>query len=264
MQFIVSSKNILSSWVCILSFSETGSSFIRKGFTDLYFSNTDWIEEIGVPIITFQEPVLEAGRERRVLFSNGLEVDFCFDSIQQFIESLHNEIIINIVHRGMKIILDKSGDITERINNIPVFSLAEPPTLTEYNELNNVFWFRAQWAARRLRRGELWVGKRSCDFTIKELLLKVIEWHSRAINNWNYDTWHRGSFLEEWASPVIIEKLKNVYAHYDENDAWNALTETVNLFRSLSLELADILGYDYPVTIDEFVSELINEIRYSD
>jgi len=52
-----------------------------------------------------------------------------------------------------------------------------------------------------------------------------------------------------------------VYAHYNEKDAWDALKETINLFRLLSSELAGLLNYQYPVRIDEFVTKLVNDIR---
>jgi aminoglycoside 6-adenylyltransferase len=99
---------------------------------------------------------------------------------------------------------------------------------------------------------------------MKELLLKLIEWHTHASNGWDYDTWHRGSFLEEWASPRIIESLQNVYAHYNENDAWDALNETINLFRTLSSEFAGLLDYQYPADIDNCITKLINSIRIAD
>jgi len=149
---------------------------------DLYLSATGWIEKIEKPLITFQQGVLDSGRERKVLFTNGLDVDFAFDTPEQFQKSLQDTTILDIIRRGINIILDKDGEITQAINNLPQFSFPKPPTQAEFHELIHIFWYRAQWAAKRLRRGELWVGKRSCDTTMKELLITIIEWHTRASN----------------------------------------------------------------------------------
>jgi predicted nucleotidyltransferase len=43
--------------------------------------DSGWLDELGVPLATFVEPTLLGQRERRVLFGDGLDVDFTVLSI---------------------------------------------------------------------------------------------------------------------------------------------------------------------------------------
>ena len=56
----------------------------------------------------------------------------------------------------------------------------------------------------------------------------------------------RGRFLEEWADVRAVESLPVIFAHYDEEDIWRALMATMDLFRWLAVESAELLGYSYP------------------
>ena len=76
-------------------------------------------------------------------------------------------------------------------------------------------------------------------------------------NGWNYDTWFRGRFLEEWAHPQAVKELHGAFAHYDEEDAKAALLATMDLFRWIAVETAEKLGYPYPAKADEHVTKWI-------
>jgi len=89
---------------------------------------------------------------------------------------------------------------------------------------------------------------------MKRLLLNMMEWHARTTHGWNFDTWHRGRFLEEWANPQALEELHNVFAHYDEDDIARALFATMDLFHWLAIQTAERLSYPYPYTVDEHVT----------
>jgi aminoglycoside 6-adenylyltransferase len=66
----------------------------------------------------------------------------------------------------------------------------------------------------------------------------MTEWHARATNCWDYDTWHGGRFLEQWADPRIVARLRDTFAHYDEDDVWRTLLAMMNLFRWVAGETA--------------------------
>ena len=77
----------------------------------------------------------------------------------------------------------------------------------------------------------------------------------------------RGRFLEEWADARAVGSLPVVFAHYDEEDVWRALRATMELFRWLAVETADLLGYSYPSFGEEraatFVQRLFLERTHS-
>jgi aminoglycoside 6-adenylyltransferase len=248
-----------------------------------YLSETKWLEAIGNPWITFVESRGDE-RERRVIFEDGLDVDFALLSrrkirlltrllrVQKQFPSLLHRLLprtaaqqvtqgiaafSDIARRGTRVLLDKDGIVEHLLRVNPEISLAHPPTQAEFLDFINDFWYHAVWTAKKLRRGELWTAKGCSDSYMKWQLLQMIEWHACATNGWGYDTWHGGRFLEQWADERIVNHLQGVFAHYIENDLWRGLSATMDLFRWVAVETAAQLKYPYPTSADEHATELV-------
>jgi aminoglycoside 6-adenylyltransferase len=125
-------------------------------------------------------------------------------------------------------------------------------------EAINFFWYLAIYIAKKLLRGALW-KVHVWDARIKEYILKMLEWHARALNGWEYDTWYNGHFLDEWADPYAVKELEKAFAHYDKDDCRRALLATMDLFRRLTKETAQQLNYPYPQTTDDNISGWIKK-----
>jgi aminoglycoside 6-adenylyltransferase len=242
--------------------------------TEQILSKNKWIETIGDPIITFVEPMPhEEDMERRVLFKGGFDVDFAVFPLEK-VQMLHQSVIQktldsetatelnNVFGRGIRVIVDKDN-ITELLEQT-IEILGEPcPSLPSCQQfLNTVhdFWYHTVWTAKHLRRGELWWAHSCCDVHLKILLRHMIEWHAQIQGR---DTWFRGRYLEKWADTRVIKSLKNAFAHYDEEDIWRALFVTMDLFRWLAKETAELLQYEYPVHGDQYATKLL-ETLFSD
>lgn len=208
--------------------------------------------------------------ERRILFEDGLDVDFAFMSydIDEYLtiqkEGLTPDLLNEIaetLHRGMRFILDKDGlfsEIFEKYKNLKP-TPSNHPSENDIVELINYFWFHTIWTAKHLLRGELLWTKSSVDRLMKDQILKMAEWHAKAKHGQSYDTWFRGRYFEKWADPRIISELENCYAKYEKLDIQRALLETMNLFRWLALETMKLLDYEYPHSIDNYCSEWVEK-----
>ena len=86
-----------------------------------------------------------------------------------------------------------------------------------------------------------------------------MECHAHVENGLEYDTWHNGRFLEEWAADWIVKKLAGCFAQYEELDIKRALLNTMDLFRRVAVETADRLFYTYPKEADEYASAWVNQ-----
>ncbi len=229
-----------------------------------YLISADWLMDIGNFWITFVEPTATGGEmERRVLFKDGLDVDFSivpYARIEQMIQDGFPTEVVEGFRRGMRVLLDRDG-LAGRLNPTDT-EPASPrsPTPAEFLQEINDFWYHAVWTAKKLRRGELWTAKSCCDGYMKRLLLKAMEYQARAVNGWHYDTWHNGRFLERWADPRALEGLRRAFAHYDEDDIWRALLATMDLFRWLTMETAERMSYPYPALADERATELVRTL----
>ena len=228
---------------------------------DRYISTADWVENIGTPWLTFIEPTADGrGLERRVLFEGGLDVDFAVmpaAMIEQMAAHGVPPDVADVLRRGMRLLLDKDGVFGQLSLSSAEQQLPQPPTEAEFLEAVNDFWYHAVWTAKHLRRGELWWAKSGCDNSLKRLLLTMMEWHARATQGRQHDTWMRGRFLEKWVDPRVLPELRRAFAHYNEADVWQALFATMGLFRWLAVETADQSGCTYPAFAAERATELV-------
>jgi aminoglycoside 6-adenylyltransferase len=229
-----------------------------------YLANTDWLAEIGTAWLTFLEGNIAGGKERRVLFEGGLDVDFSVFSPQQFQQAVRDiPSVLDVVCRGVRVLVDKDGiaaDLPPVVGEKPIPPV---PPESDFLAIVNEFWYRAVWTAKKLRRGELYVAKGYCDVSMKRLLREMIERHARATYGWEHDTWHDGRFLEQWADPRAVADLHDAYAHYDADDLRRALWATMELFRWLATETAPRLGYSYPTAADEYATEWVRSSLHS-
>jgi len=234
----------------------------------LLIESEDWVSHFGTPVITFLEPTGSGGWERRVLYNNGLDVDFSVDPYEELLQTEKRGIteeftreIANVFQRGYRIIIDKEKILTKVLQKFKTakYPALGQPTEHEFCERVKDFWYHAVWTAKRLRRQELWEAKGGLDSYMKyRCLLPMIEWHTRVKQGADYDTWFRGRFLEHWADPRIVTGLRDVFAHYDENDMWHALASSMNLFRIIAFDVAEQLGYTYPKEADKFASRWVD------
>jgi len=165
-----------------------------------------------------------------------------------------------VLGRGMRILVDKDGTLA-RLQTPPRRPPRHPPSEEDFLALVERFWHGPIWIAKHLRRGELWRVKTLAEAPGHLSLLQMLEWHACARNGWEYDTWDRGRFLEEWADPRAVVALREVFGRYDADDTWRALFASMGLFRWLAMETATSLGYRYPVELDRRVTDWVTGFR---
>ena len=247
-----------------------------------YLSKTDWLEDIAPTWVTYPDP---SGVVHHVLFEGGLDAGIAVlanSTIKQAVrflpvlgrfpilfrllpkglaEQIRQDVAsaADYYRRGARVILDKDGLAARFLSLFPADSAPHgPPTQAEFLGAVNEFWFLAVWTAKHLRRGELWFAKtEGCDGQMKSLLLRMLEWRARAAHGWDYDTWEKGRFLEEWTDAAALQALEKAFARYEDDAVRRALLATMDLFRWLAVETAERLGYSYPTAADERVTEWI-------
>jgi aminoglycoside 6-adenylyltransferase len=224
---------------------------------DFYIDNESWMGDISTYWLTFVEnTAMGGGKERRVLFENGLDVDFAIMPLE-IIEQMRIHGIPEDARyslgRGIKIIIDKDG-ILDRLFTVDLkLETPHPPSEKEYMNLVNDFIYHFVWTLKKLKRNEIWTAKGCSDNYMKWQLLRMAEWHARALNGNSYDTWHAGRFIEKWADPRLVAGFKKAFAHFDAEDIRESLKETYNVFRMMALEVADKLCFTYPAENEEKV-----------
>ncbi len=228
---------------------------------EFFIESDEWLNGFGKYHISFTEDSIADGKERRILFDNALDVDFIFIQANDIDRIEKDTYVTEMIGRSYRILFDKIG--FEAVLQRMVSSL-KPYMLPSESDFKNTacnFWFHTIWAAKKVLRGELWVAKNCVDGYMKNMLLKMIEIYSHAVNSLTYNTWHSGRFVEQWAEPWIVEEFSEIYAVYSDIDILRALFKTIELYRKLAVETAKRLKYKYPYEAERYALNYLDNIK---
>ena len=241
-----------------------------------YLDRSDWLAEIEIPWLAVREPtVVGAEQIFHITFEGGTKVDLvvvssiAFSLAARALEMLgrHPSLmrwlptrardrlatLSDLLNRGFRFVLDKDR-IADRLE---AEALAVPPrglpSQEEFLDLVKRFLNEQVSFALKMRRGELFVVKTLGESRLIDLLLQMIEWHTRATSDHWSPVFERGRYLEEWAPPLVMERLRDVFPRYDPAEIWRARLEALDLFRCLAQETGGQLGYAYPTQLEETV-----------
>lgn len=213
-------------------------------------------EKLGNVKISFVEPTLGGGKERRMLYDGSLDVDMIVFTPEQFEKAIREGVASWVMNRGYEIMYDAedySALLKENISReLSPTDLSEP----EFNNMVNDFFFHTVWASKKILRGELWTAKMCIDAYLKNYLLKMIEMYS--VSKYQVDVWHDGRFLDRWAEREILSDLEKCFARYDREDMVSALSATLNLFCRLAGQTAEMKGYRYPQEAADYAKNLLD------
>jgi aminoglycoside 6-adenylyltransferase len=212
-----------------------------------YLREADWVRSFGEPLLTLLEPTAVGGfEERRVLFHDGLEVDFSI--LPEPVATVPPPEAQAVLARGFSVLYDGIGLPTFEPAAIPP---APPPTQEQLDQLSNDFWYHLLWGAKKLRRGELLLAKQVCDCYLTERIVELVRWRARG-----EDTWHRYRFFERWAGEQTAQALGPTFAQYDAADISRALRAKGELFAELERDVAQRFGLVEPVDPAEVLRRL--------
>ena len=204
----------------------------------------EYPELLGKVSISFIEPTLGGGKERRCIYDDDKDVDMIIFTPEQFENALKDGSAEWVMNRGYSLLYDGSN-YAQLIPQFVTLEVSRPVmTEEEFTNIVNDFFFHNIWACKKLRRGELWSAKMCIDAYLKNLLLKMIEQYR--LCNADTDVWHDGRFLDRWADSSVINELKYCFAHYDNEECKTALSRTHKLFARLARSVADKRGHAYP------------------
>jgi aminoglycoside 6-adenylyltransferase len=212
-----------------------------------YLRDDGWVRRFGEPLLSFVEPTAVGGfEERRVLFRDGLEVDFAV--VPAAASHDLSAVAADVFSRGFRILYDDGIGVEPP--GAPRRESAAPKQ-AHLDQLANDFWYHLLWAAKKLRRGEVLLAKQVCDCGLKMQLVELARWRAHGT-----DTWHGLRFFERWAGDDLVEKLGPTFASYDAADVARALRTTGEVFGRLEDEVASRFGLTPPVDRDEVFRRL--------
>lgn len=207
----------------------------------LLAEDATWVAEFGTPVLTFLEPTAFGDRvERRVLYERGEDVDFALLEASAWREFASLPQARVTAERGYRVLYDGLG-LEAALQTSPSSAITAPPDAAAFTELASDFWYHALWAAKKLRRGEVFTALGCLDRLLLSNTVTMLGWHATAVDP-SVDTWHGTRFLERWADPGALVALESAFPQYGVRDVARALWETIDLWQMLEEETARRLG----------------------
>jgi aminoglycoside 6-adenylyltransferase len=247
-----------------------------------YLTDVHWLAEIETPWLAVREPTVIGGQQiLHITFEGGTKVDLVVVSSIAFALAAHTVDLLrrhpalrallpniardrlatlsDLLDRGFRFVLDKDR-IADRLGSGDLAVLPPgPPSREDFLDLVRRFLNEQVSFALKMRRGEYFVAKTLGESRLMDLLLQMIEWHTQVTSDRWSPVFEHGRFLEEWAPPVVIERLRATFPHYDPAEIWQARLEALDLFRSLAQETGARLGYSYPTQLEEKIMTWVRD-----
>jgi aminoglycoside 6-adenylyltransferase len=224
--------------------------------------NDGWIHAIApVDVALYLQNGPEEYETRLVFFHGMRKVDFTLASINR-VESMKAAGHLDRLYtRGYRVLLDKD----DLASGLPVAASTVPgrsrPTEAEFQATVNEFWFEAAHMPTYLTRNDLWTVKLR-DATMKEMLLRLLEWHALLQSGQTPDVWHRGTKMQQWVSADTWAALHDCFGHFDRVDSYRAIRSTMDFFAEITHEVAAAAGFAIPgveSTVGDYVRGLAPE-----
>lgn len=188
----------------------------------------DWYQPFGDVLVV--EALPNPGRlpTRLIYYADG-KVDFTIGSTAD-VSAFRRD-------RPFLVLVDKDGLARE----LQVRRSDTAPTAEEFLECLHWFYAAALMEAKLLARRDLWLAKFR-EWDLLRELLRMLEWDHKARYGWDYDTWHNGKKIAEWADDDIRAEAERCWATYDDRDMAAALDRAVRLFARLAGRVGSALS----------------------
>jgi aminoglycoside 6-adenylyltransferase len=233
-----------------------------------FVEDRTWLNDFGDVLVAYWDPVFpdpEFGIDRTAnvtQYASGLKIDFTLLPVSLFEKIIAAPTLPEELDAGYRVLLDKDSLTASMLPSTGQAYIPRPPTPDAYLTWVNDFFSDAPYVAKCLWRGELLPMKWCLDYDMKHIYLRqVLEWRAGMDHNWSVPTGSLGKGLRRLLPPDIWAELERCYAGTRPEENWEALANTMALFRRVAIEVGDHLGYTYPYDLDRRVAAYVERIK---
>jgi len=101
-----------------------------------------------------------------------------------------------------------------------------------------------------------------CDMT-HVYLLRILQWRMECDYEWAVPARALGKGLRKGLPADVWDELRRICVGAATADTWEALFQTMALFRQVARDVGDRLGYAYPDELDQRVTAYVRGLRDS-
>lgn len=233
-----------------------------------FYVDRTWLNDFGEVLVTYWDPICtdpDVGFEQTtnvIQFADGLHIDFTLWPVGLWQSIAAASSLLPELDAGYRVLLDKDH-LTDNLP-VPTFTayIPTPPSHEFYQLMIEEFFSDAPYVAKCLWRDELLPAKWCLDCDMKHKYLRqMLEWYVGITHDWSVSTRAMGKGLKKQLPPDLWAQLEETYVGADLAENWQALYQTMRLFRQVASEVGAHLGYAYPHDLDERVTAFVQNMQ---
>lgn len=234
----------------------------------LYAVDRTWLGAFGEVLVMYQDPVqdphgLGFGQFGTVTqFADGLHIDFTLWPVGLLRQIVTARLLPGDLDDGYQVLYDPDG-LAARLH-APTYRVfvPRPPTAAAFAQWVEEFYSDVPYVAKCLWRDELLPARWCLDFDMKHVYLRqMLEWQVATETGWAAPAGGMGKGLKRRLDPELWQALEATYVDGRISANWQSLFDTLALFRRAGQQVAERLGYTFPIDLDERVAALARRIQ---
>ena len=146
----------------------------------------------------------------------------------------------------LAVLLDKD----KKIKNYPAPTdrdyHVKKPTIQDYDDCCNEFWWVSTYVVKGLCRKEILYAIDHLNQIVRHELLRMISWKVGIETGFSLSVGKNSKYITKYIDEDLWNRLLSTYRMDSYENVWEALLICHELFREVSKEVSDILGFIYP------------------
>lgn len=233
-----------------------------------FYDDRAWLDDFGVVLVAYWDPLFSAPRyglaqtSNVIQYEDGLEIDFTLYPVALCQQFAAMQTLPPALDCGYRVLLDKDGLTADWPASTYRAYLPQPPSEAAFQTLVQNFLSDAPYVAKCLLRDELFPAKWCLDYDMKHVFLRqALEWLVGCLHGWETPVGVLGRGLKGQLPLEIWAMVEHSFAGGEIEANWEALFATLVAFRRVAMEVADHLGYRYPLALDQRVIAYVQRLR---
>ena len=232
-----------------------------------FYDDRSWLADFGEVLVVYWDPIhrdTDHGIEKVAnvtQYADGLKIDFTLWPVELMQRIVAAPVLMAELDAGYAVLLDKDH-LTDGLKQ-PTHTAYLPsrPSNEAFQIAVNDFFSDVPYVAKCLRRGELLPLKWCLDFDMKHVYLRpMLEWWIGCHSNWSVPVGALGKGLKKRLPPDLWREVESAYAGAGVAENWDALFRTIAVYRRVATEVAENLGYVYPIDLDQRVTDYVRRM----
>lgn len=222
---------------------------------DSFLQSDAWLDAFG-PRVILQKPedmelfpAEQEGHSYLMLFEDDNKMDLTLLPLSLLEEYFTWDKLV-------KVLMDKDGRVTNPVEPTDEDYHLQRPTERMLDDCCNEFWNTSAYVVKGLCRKEILFAIDHLNEIVRQELLRMMGWLVGTEHGFDFSLGKNYKFLDQYVSEDVWQRLLATYRMDSYEHMWESFELCLQLFREVSGQVAERLGYAYP-PYDKAVSRYI-------